>query len=989
LTNIRRREFLKAAGLTGAASIMGCSRDYASELIPFIMPPDSIIPGEATWFATACRECPAGCGLLAKNRDGRVIKLEGNPGHPINKGGLCPRGQASLQGVYNPDRFHGPMARIGPGRFRPISWNNAEARLVELVRHQVERGAAERMAFITDLVTGTLKDLINRWLSEMGAPAPLMHEALAYEPLRSANEIVFGQDGIPSYRIDQADFLIAFGSGFLETWLSNVKYAHQFAAFHTPRRGRKNFFAFVGPRNSLTAANADHWVSVEPGREYLVALGLLRTILDEDICPVLQAGQKAVLHQALSRFPVSEIARKTGIPEKTMRNLGRRFARAERPLALAEGLPHSPNATATAVAANLLCTLISGTAETIDFGRRSALSRVARPTELRELADRMRMGEIELLLIHEANPVFAFPEAWNFPESLERVPAVVSFSSCVDETSQHAHLVLPAHTPLESWGDHEAEEDIVALMQPVMGNLFQSRHLGDILISVGRAIKGTERFPWKDFYAVLQETWQRRWQQEAGGISFESFWLQALQRGGVWGSEGKPPSALRWDPAFDYSFPLPDGDESVQEGFHFVAYPTIQFFDGRMANRPWLQELPDPLTQVTWGGWIEIHPQSAAEFNLCKGDLLKLESPYGSLEAPALPTFTVPPRTVAMPLGQGHTAFGRFATGLPANPLKLFPADLDVSTGGIARPAFKVTMEKLCRQFPVANTDGNFYRQGRKIAETMALGDYWTAVAAGCKPDLDIPLPRGYKRRVDFYPPHPPREYRWCMVVDQDRCIGCGACAVACYAENNLAVVGRRHILEGREMSWIMVQRYFDEKAPHQVGFLVMMCQHCTQAPCESVCPVFAPQHSPEGLNNQVYNRCIGTRDCSQNDPYKVRRFNFFTYTHPFPLDRQLNPDVTVRQKGVMEKCSFCVQRVIQAKIKARDEGRKVKDGEFTTACAQTCPTGALVFGSLLDADSRVSQLIRDPRAYQVLKYLNTKPAVIYLKKLTQALESV
>ena len=286
----------------------------------------------------------------------------------------------------------------------------------------------------------------------------------------------------------------------------------------------------------------------------------------------------------------------------------------------------------------------------------------------------------------------------------------------------------------------------------------------------------------------------------------------------------------------------------------------------------------------------------------------------------------------------------------------------------------------------MAHTDGSFFQHDRDLMQTMTLAGYQNALNSGQTPSIDLPYAAGYDPKKDFYPPHQHREYRWGMVVDLDRCIGCSACVVACYAENNVAVVEKTQVLKGREMSWIRIQRYFD---PNKgvARWLPMLCQHCDYAPCESVCPVYAPFHNPEGLNTQVYNRCMGTRFCLQNDPYKVRRFNWFTYTHPNPLNWQLNPDVTVRQKGVMEKCSFCIQRIIETKIRARKEGRKVKDGEFTTACAQTCPTDTLTFGNLLDANSRISRMIKDTRRYQVLGYLNTKPAVIYLKKVDQPIE--
>jgi molybdopterin-containing oxidoreductase family iron-sulfur binding subunit len=290
-------------------------------------------------------------------------------------------------------------------------------------------------------------------------------------------------------------------------------------------------------------------------------------------------------------------------------------------------------------------------------------------------------------------------------------------------------------------------------------------------------------------------------------------------------------------------------------------------------------------------------------------------------------------------------------------------------------------------QAELANTDGSFYQHGRGFIQTVSLRDYGQAQEAGKKPHLRLPLPADYDPREDFYPPHPHPEYRWAMAVDLDRCIGCGACAVACGAENNVAIVGKEQILKGREMAWLRIERYFEPENSGgnlSIRFLPMLCQHCDNAPCESVCPVFAPHHSKEGLNNQIYNRCIGTRFCSQNCPYKVRRFNWFTFARPEPLNWQLNPDVTVRQKGVMEKCSFCVQRIKAAKLKAKFEEREVRDGEVIPACAQTCPAGVFTFGNLNDPESKISKLTKDPRTYQVLGHLNTKPAVFYLKKITQ-----
>lgn len=986
MKDLDRRDFLKTMGIAGASAVFEPGKRYFEMLVPQVVPPEDLEPGQATWYATTCRECPAGCGMHVKNRDGRIIKAEGNPNSPISFGNLCPRGQASLQGLYNPDRLRAPARKGGSGRFEPVSWEDAEKLVLEKLDELNRKGRGSRIALITELETGALNDLARGFMSLSGSTY-IPYEPFAYEALRSANKIVFNDDSIPNYRIDKADFLVSFNAGFLETWISNVEHAHYFQIFHEPDvhgHGLNPFF-FVGPRNSLTAANADTWIKVRPGDEYLIALGMLRVILDESLAHDLSDPLKGAIEQSLAGFSLDSIAKSSGVDREEIQDLARKFAQAKRPLAVSEG-QGSPNALETSVATNLLCSLFPGTAELMDFNSPSALSDTARASDMKELSQRMEGGDIDLILIHRANPAFSLPASWKFAGNLEKVPMIVSFSSWIDETSAHAHVLLPAHTPLESWGEYSPRKNVLGLMQPAMGQLFQTRLLGDILLSMAKKHDKEGKFAQKDFHEMLMDSWRKRWKASGSGKAFNLFWLETVQAGGWWEKGGKQEQNNLSAQSFSsFKFPAPQpAVASLDKKLLFVSYPTIQFFDGRMANRPWMQELPDPIAQAAWGGWAEINPATATKLGIRKGELLRIKSDHGEIEAPALPLYSVLPDVIAIPIGQGHTDYGRYATGLPANPMGLMPNSIDKRTGGLQRPSIAVSLIKSGNRFDVVTTDGSYYQHHRKLIQRVSIEDYKKDKQSGAKPDVDEPLPRGYKIKEDFYPPRYPVGYRWAMVLDLHRCIGCGACSVACYAENNLAVVGREEMLLGREMSWLTVQRYFDEKHPEKIEFLVMLCQHCTEAPCEAVCPVFAPQHSVEGLNAQIYNRCIGTRDCSQNDPWKVRRFNFSWYKHPFPLDRQLNPDVTVRQVGVMEKCSFCVQRIIEAKAKARNEGRKVKDGEFTTACAQTCPTNALTFGSLLDPESRVSKLIKDPRAYQTLKHLNTKPAAIYLKRITK-----
>ncbi|RJQ87534.1 MAG: 4Fe-4S dicluster domain-containing protein [Desulfobacteraceae bacterium] len=979
---IKRREFLKLMSWSSVAFATGCAPELP-DLIPYVRPPEGIIPGQPTYFATTCRECPAGCGMLVANRDGRIVKAEGNPLHPISAGKLCPRGQASLTGLYNPDRIRQPSVRLADGSRQALEWTKAAGLLAQRLQSLRDQGRQERLVLLTPLVTGTLKEVIDQGLAGFGAgpQSHLMYEPLAYEALQAANQAVFGEKALPTYRIDEADFLISFDAPFLETWLSNVEYARRFGLFHRPRADRKNFFVHVGSRRSQTAANADHVLLVAPGKEYLVGLGILKALMEQEAPAHWASGRRNMLQALLEPYSVRDAAGQSGVPEEELRRVARRFQSAARPLALAGGNGLlTPNAYPSAIAANLLCAFKQESLALLDFRNPHAIGAAAPAAAMQEFGRRLQAKDIDVLLVHDSNPVFTLPAAWQIGDGLRQVPAVISFSSFTDETGALAHLQLPAHTFLETWGDYRPKENILSVLQPTMGPLMDTRPLGDLLIQSLFDRRGEDH---PSFLEMLQAAWRKQQEKEGTG-NFTRFWMETLRRGGRWPEDQRPVSPPKLAGRLDEAvFPKETGKPELG-AFHAVVYPTVQFYDGRMANRPWIQEFPDPITQITWGGWVEMNPDDARRLELSQNDLVRIESPHGAIAVPVMPIPSVPPGQVAVPLGQGHTHFGRFAEGLPGNAYQLLSPKTD-ERGAMAGTSFVVKINRLEERFAIATTSGSFTDQGRDILQREVFMHYREAASAGHKPHITMPLAEGYHRDVDFYAPHQHTEFRWCMVVDLDRCIGCGACVMACYAENNVAFVGRQQMLKMREMSWIRTQRYF-EPGTWRVGWLIMLCQHCDAAPCESVCPVFAPHHSVDGLNNQVYNRCFGTRFCSQNDPYKVRRFNWFTWRRPEPLNMQLNPEVTVRQKGIMEKCSFCIQRIVAAKVRARNEDRPLRDGEFTTACAQTCPTDALIFGNLLDPKSRVARLIKDARAYQVLHHLNTKPAVIYLKRLTQEL---
>lgn len=965
--NIKRRDFLKLLGVGGAtAAISGCSSGSPEKLIPYLIPAEEIVPGQATFYATVCRECPAGCGMLVKTMEGRAIKVEGNPDHPVNRGRLCARGQASLQGLYNPDRIRQPLKKGADGSHQPISWEEAEKLLAAKISGL--RGQGDRIAFVTSHLTGSLDRLVDSWLKAVGGGRRLRYEAIGYESLREANRIAFGAAEIPYYDIENARLLLSFGADFLETWLSPVEFARQFASMRTYREGRMGRFAYIGARLSLTGANSDDWIAVRPGTEAFLALSMIDVILAEDLARGLDRAETQALRSWVAGFAPESVAEKVGITSDKIRVLARAFAHEKPSLALADG--KSSNGTEICLAVNLLNYVAGNIGRTVRFGSDASVSRVSTYSEVRGLMEAIEQEKVSILCLAGVNPLFTLPEAKRFQQSLKKVSLVVGFSSFPDETTAASHLVLPDHTFLESWGDYEPREGIRGLQQPAMRPLYDTKGLGDVLLSVASRMGMKETFPWESFYPYLRDQWKDLHQSLKAEGDFEAFWVRALERGGRF--QPARSRAVRLNPGVlkkRFESPTFVGDA---EGLALIAYPSATFYDGRMANRPWLQELPDALTQIVWDGWVEIHPKDAKRLAVEQADLLALQSPAGRIALPAHITGGVRPGAVAVAVGQGHTAFGRYAENRGANPISLARAEPEHASGALVWIGTRVMATRTGEKHPLVTTIGSDRPHERNIAQTIPLGALQSQPEPKPRPEL-----------LQMYPEHPHPKHRWGMVIDLNACVGCGACVVACSAENNVAVMGKEQVGRGREMSWIRIER-FDEGGENRPDhhFIPMLCQHCDNAPCEPVCPVYATYHNPEGLNVQVYNRCVGTRYCSNNCPYKVRRFNWFPAQWPEPLDLQLNPDVTVREMGVMEKCTFCVQRIRSGELSAKKADREVRDGEIVPACAQTCPTRAIVFGDLDDPESEVAKLAKDPRRYHVLEELNTKPAVTYLKKI-------
>jgi len=986
-SEIRRRDFFKLLATGGAASaaLAGCA-DPPEKLIPYLVPPSNIefAPGNPVYYATTCQECPAACGMVVTTREGRAIKAEGNPDHPLNGGSLCIRGQAAVQTQYNPARIPGALRRQGDA-WQPMAWEEAE----QWVAARLKAAAPRGIAFIAGQGAGTRGRLIDDWLAALGAGPKLVFEPLTHHNIRAANRIAFRQEEVPQYRIEQADYLLNFGAEFLETWLNPVQQNRAFTAMHAvdEARRRKGRFVHVGPHVSLTAANADERVLVRPGSERVLALALAREVLAR-YSSRRADGETQRLKDFLAPYTLERAAEATGAPKAVLARLAREFGKAQASLAIAGGNAiASRNGTATQVAVNLLNHVAGNTGKTVHFGTPQQIGRAATHAELQALVQRMRAGEIQVLLVDGANPVYHLPAVSGFAEALSRVETVVSFASAWNETTQRAHVVLPSRTPLESWGDAFPQKGIYSLQQPVMAPVYPVKALEDTLLALATAL-GSNRFEaTPTFEAYLKAAWAGVQKETGAPGTFDEFWRASLQKGGVFrqiAAAGAVRLNLRALETAMAETPL------AGEGLALLPAASLRHYDGRGASNPWLQEIPDPISQVVWDSWADIHPDTAKKLGIRHGEAIRVRSAHGELRTAARLHYGVHRDAVAIPLGQGHTGSGRDADRRGANVMDLLPDAADAESGEFAFLTTRVTVEPLGHDGFLVATDGSPRQIGRGIIQDMTLEQY----RRGEVPETGHGGGE-HARPSTFYQPrektpgyHDP--YRWGMTVDNDRCTGCSACVAACYAENNIPVVGKERVGLGREMSWLRIERYIEGEGDDTRTLMQpMLCQQCGNAGCEPVCPVYATYHNPEGLNAQVYNRCVGTRYCSNNCAYKVRRFNWFDYEHPAPLHMQLNPDVTVRSKGVMEKCTFCVQRIQRARLAADAEGRLLRDGEVTPACVQTCPTGALTFGNLTDGASAVSRKAMRAegkekqrlRQYEVLEELANLPAVTYLRR--------
>lgn len=961
--SFNRRQFLEAAGFTmSVAALNGCSRAPIETALPFAVQPEHVVPGRMQSYASTCAGCPSGCGLLVGVRDGRPLKMEGMPEHPLSQGGLCAVGQALPLGLYDSHRLSGPLADG-----KESDWTTVDKAITERL---AGFGAEDSIVFVTPTVTSpTLQATIDKFLGSFAKARHVTFDAVSSSVILDAHEQTHGQRLLPRYRFDQASVIVSFGSDFLGTWISPMEFtagwrSRRVPAFPSPTM---SYHVQLEGRVSLTGTNADRRIRLAP-EEFTAVLAHLATDLGHRAGIELPSGKTGPT--PLSEQEVYELA------DKLWEARGTSLVVSDSQDIVAQLL------------INYINHALGNYGKTLDIEQRSR-QRQGNDADVATLKKDLTNGEVAALFVAGTDLTHNLPNREELATAIKKVPLVVSFAERVDDFASLAQFVCPDHHALESWLDSEPIDGLISVTQPMLHPLRKTRSILESL------------HQWMEEPATADEVIKAHWRESILPLSktvadFQSFWDKSVHDGFTQVDRPKTaPSEFSFD-----SITIPESTSAAPD-FSLCLYSKIGMPDSRHAHNPWLQELPDPVTKVTWDNYLCMSPAAASTLGVTDGDLVRLATPNGpSVEVPTLVQRGQHDRVLSLALGYGVRGTNRFVKVGPQwlesrltvapdeNVGKNAAAFIEFRDGAMQPTRFDVTLEKVKGRRVLASTQQhhsleippNVATHGaevRDIVQETTLAEFSKDPKHAGKPGH-----HDFGDKQLWAEDHSKTGHHWGLVVDQNCCTGCSACLVACQSENNVPVVGKDEVRRQREMHWIRIDRYYaGPEDDMKTAYQPMMCQHCDNAPCETVCPVLATVHGEEGLNEQAYNRCVGTRYCANNCPYKVRRFNWFTYEHEDDLQNlALNPDVTVRTRGVMEKCSMCVQRIEEGKLEAKRLGLPVEDGTIQTACQQSCPAQAIVFGDMNDPTSRVHAALQNPRTYGVLEEFNFRPSVSYLR---------
>ena len=917
-----RRDMLRVMGAMFAmAGLTGCVRQPQERILPYVRQPEEVIPGRPLFFATSMPFRGLAVGLLAESHEGRPTKIEGNALHPASLGRTLPFHQASTLDLYDPDRSQTVMHR---GRIS--GWGQFLTAMAEL-RQSIGDGTG--LHFLSDVNSSpTLAAQRQAMLSRY--PAMQWHE---YDPVgqdsgRHGARAAFGAPVTPLYHFDRANVILSLDADFLFSMPGSIPYAGQFISRRRAGIDRKmmNRLYVVEPSPTNTGDRADHRFPVKASDVERFGRAVAARIGIGSAGDVPAEWNRAV--QAIAADLQANRGSSLVVP-------------GEQQTPAVHALAHAMNGALGNAGTTVVYADADG--EPID-----------QTASMRALMDAMRAGQVRALMIFSANPVYDTPADLEFLKAFEKVPLRVHLGTHYDETGVRSHWHIPQAHYLESWGDAVAYDGTASIIQPLIQPLYDGKTVHQMLATLTDS-------PEQSSYDIVREFWR----SQAGDAGFDDRWAQ-------WLHDGLIPNTAYPTRSASVAANAVSAPASAQrsEGLEIVFRPDPTIWDGRFANNGWLQECPKPHTKLTWDNAVLVSPATAQRLGLNSDDEVEVRYRGRSVRGPVWITQGQVNDSITLYLGYGRTRAGRVGNETGFNAYALRTSDAPYFGSG-------AELRKTGGKWKLACTQNHHSMQGRDIVRFGSNQEFLKNPEMFATPEKEEA-----QYKFSLYPEWQYKGHAWGMAIDQNACIECNACVVACQAENNIPVVGKEQVLKSREMLWLRIDRYFsgnidNPRAHHQP----MLCQHCEKAPCEPVCPVAATVHSGEGLNQMVYNRCIGTRYCSNNCPYKVRRFNFLLFSdwHTPSLEPLRNPDVTVRSRGVMEKCTFCVQRIQEVKIDAEKQNRPIRDGEIVTACQAACPTEAIIFGDLNDKKSRVKQLHGNPMAYGLLTELATQPRVKYL----------
>jgi MoCo/4Fe-4S cofactor protein with predicted Tat translocation signal len=943
---LNRREVLKLMAASAALSgLTACTKLPTEKIVPYVRAPEEVIPGKPLFYATSMVDRGVAIGLLVESQMGRPTKVEGNPDHPGSRGASNIFCQASVLTLWDPDRSQ-TVLREG----RISDWPEFLA-IADDLRSNLASTKGAGLRILTETTTSpTFGAQMRSLLEQFPSAKWYVHEPCGNYAAHAGARLAFGRSVNSVYRFDKAAVVVSLDCDFLSDGATSVRYARDFAnwrGIETPQ-AQMNRLYMLESTPSITGAMADHRLPIRCGeivifaRTLAAALGLPVESTGSVVSAVSDAWLKALVRDLQNHRGTSLVLAGTSQPPVVH--------------ALAEAM----NAA------------LGNAGQTVIYTDPVELS--PENDSLPELVKEIESGQVSTLFILGSNPVFTAPADLQFASRLLKVPLRIHCGLYDDETAEICHWHVPQTHFLESWSDARAYDGTAGIIQPLIAPLYHGRSLHELLAVLTGEIGTSD-------HDLVRDYWRKQRPQLAAK-EFEAVWEKTLNDGLVAGSAFPPVSPKL---SLDYG-KLPDSPKLDQQAIEVVFRPDPTIGDGRWANNAWLQELPKPLTKIAWDNVVALSPATAWRLGLTTGDVVILSMGGWKASGPvwALPGHADNSATVT--LGYGRRRAGHVGTGFGLNGYLLRSSSAPAIANGlqIAKTGKTHLLAETQIHHPIARNNQQVEEESedafaRDLVRIASLEEFRQNPQFAKDPE------EGVAKGLSLYPPYKYEGYAWGMSIDLSRCTGCEACVVACYAENNIAVVGKYEVMAGRDMQWIRVDNYYRGGLENpQTYFQPVPCMQCEQAPCELVCPVGATLHDHEGLNQMVYNRCVGTRYCSNNCPYKVRRFNFKLYSDWVTpsLFGLRNPDVTVRSRGVMEKCTYCVQRINEAKINAEKEDRLLRDGEIQTACQQACPTQAIIFGNINDPNSRVSKLKRQTRDYSLLAELNTRPRTTYLAKI-------